>query len=54
MKYLSQNIEPILEPYDDNNLEHVLNGPEYGQPGWSEYSIIDWIEEEIPIDEVIL
>lgn len=61
MKHTKHNIEPILEPYDDNNWEHVKNGPNYGQPwgeGWTEESTVDWWlnkwQEEISIEELIL
>ena len=26
-----KNIKPIFIPYDDNNLEHNINSPDYGQ-----------------------
>jgi hypothetical protein len=45
MKHELHNIEPIMEPYDDENIEHVLAGPDYGQPwgeGWTEESTTDW------------
>jgi hypothetical protein len=35
----------IFVVYDDNNWEHVKNGPNYGQPcgeGWTEESTTDW------------
>lgn len=41
MKDKNSNDDPKFVPYDDNNLEHVLAGPDYGQPdssshGWTE------------------
>ena len=27
--------DSIFVPYDDNNIEHVMAGPDYGQPGSS-------------------
>lgn len=41
---------PEFVPYDDNNLDHVIAGPDYGQPGnhhdyrWSEDDTIEDIE----------
>lgn len=45
MKHTEYNIEPIFEPYNDENIQHVLAGPDYGQPwgeGWTEESTTDW------------
>ena len=40
MKSNSSHNEPIFVPYDDENLAHVLAGPDYGQPesssAWTE------------------
>jgi len=43
--------ETVIE-FNDNNIEHVLAGPDYGQPwgdwnGWEE--IGDWFEENVPV-----
>ena len=32
MKITIYKTEPTMEPYDDNNIQHVLSGPDYGQP----------------------
>ena len=54
-----RKIEPrlIFVPYDDNNIEHVLAGNDYGQPNsssaWSETDsseypdFVEFIEEKI-------
>lgn len=31
MKHKNSDNEPIFIPYDDNNMEHVMAGPDYGQ-----------------------
>ena len=31
----NKNLKPEFVQYDDNNIEHVLAGPDYGQP-WSD------------------
>jgi hypothetical protein len=31
MKHKSSNDGPIFIPYDDENLDHVMSGPDYGQ-----------------------
>lgn len=40
MKHKSSCSDPVFIPYDDGNLEHVLAGPDYGQPdsssAWTE------------------
>lgn len=40
MKHKSSSCEPVFIPYDDENLEHVMAGPDYGQPdsssAWTE------------------
>lgn len=48
MKHKIHEKEPIMEEYDDNNIQHVLAGPEYGQP-WAD-SWIDWKEDYYPFD----
>ena len=40
------NSENEFVTYDDNNLEHVLAGPDYGQPwgdGWSVETSFEYI-----------
>ena len=47
---------PTFIPYDDENLEHVMAGPDYGQPdnsgsyGWTE---LDSIEYEDYVNDMI-
>ena len=46
-------IEAVIE-FDDNNIEHVLAGPDYGQPwgdwdGWEEFK--DWYDTECGFEE---
>ena len=37
----------IYEQYDDNNIEHVLNGPDYGQNYLgSKFTILAWNIED--------
>lgn len=53
MKNETYNIKNGLE-FDDNNIEHVLAGPDYGQPwgdwnGWEEFD--DWFTEECGFEE---
>ena len=31
MKHEQSDSDPIFIPYDDNNMEHVMAGPDYGQ-----------------------
>lgn len=31
MKHEMSESDPIFVPYDDNNMEHVMAGPQYGQ-----------------------
>jgi hypothetical protein len=55
MKNKTNNIENEIE-FDDNKIEHVLAGPDYGQPwgdwnGWEE--IDDWCNEECRFEENI-
>jgi len=38
----SSNIEPVFVEYDDNNMSHVLPGPDYGQPSSSSA----WLEKD--------
>lgn len=54
MKTKTYNTEPKTIEFDDDNLDHVLAGPEYGQPwgcwnGWEE--IGDWINEDCGFEE---
>lgn len=52
MKYRIQ--EPIMEEYDDNNIQHVLAGPDYGQP-WSD-NWIDWNDDifSFQLDDLLI
>lgn len=48
----------IFIPYDDNNLEHVLNGPDYGQvdglSAWNEMNSDEYEDYILHIEELIL
>lgn len=40
------NLENEFVTYDDNNIEHVMSGPDYGQPwgdGWNGENSIEYI-----------
>lgn len=43
----SSDIEPIFVEYDDENLSHVSEGPDYGQP-WSSSAWIESDSKEYP------
>ena len=52
MKHHKSINAPIFVPYDDNNIDHVKNGPDYGQPEsrscWNEMDSLeysDYVEE---------
>lgn len=53
---MKRDIENSI-PYDDNKLEHILAGPDYGQP-WNdeinEVCIIEWCINKNEIDEVVV
>ena len=49
MKHNNSDDGPMFIPYDDNNMEHVLAGPDYGQPNssstvWNEIDSIEYPE----------
>lgn len=50
MKHEKSNDDPILVPYDDNNMEHVNAGPDYGQvdSGSKEYGWTELDSKEYP------
>lgn len=50
MKNKKSYDNPILVPYDDNNMEHVLAGPDYGQvdSGSKETAWIEIDSKEYP------
>jgi hypothetical protein len=57
MKIETYNTEPETIEFDDNNINHVLSGPDYGQPwgcwdGWEE--IEDWFNEECGFEESVI
>ena len=39
---------PIFIPYDDNNIEHVMAGPDYGQPNSSSTAWTELDSKEYP------
>jgi len=50
--------DSVFVPYDDNNIEHVLAGPDYGQPesssAWTEYDSIEYPDYVAYLEEKIL
>ena len=58
MKGKSSDREPVFIPYDDENLEHVMAGPDYGQPesssAWSELDSDEYPEFVSTLAEKIL
>ena len=52
------NDEPIFVPYDDNNIEHVLAGNDYGQTdsssAWSEIDSDEYKDYVLEIENQIL
>lgn len=52
---------PVFVEYDDNNLEHIMNSPDYGQPesgskesAWSELSSKEYPDYVLEIKKRIL
>lgn len=58
MRRDESNDNSVFVPYDDNNIEHVLAGPDYGQPesssAWSEIDSIEYSDYVSDIEEKIL
>jgi hypothetical protein len=50
--------DSIFVPFDDNNMEHVLAGPDYGQPGsssaWNEIDSLEYPDYVADVEEKIL
>lgn len=50
--------DSIFVPYDDNNIEHVMAGPDYGQTGsssaWSELDSLEYPDYVAEVEEKIL
>ncbi len=50
--------DSVFVPYDDNNIEHVLSGPDYGQPessiAWNEVDSVEYPDYVAEIEEKIL
>ena len=49
MKHNNSDDGPMFIPYDDNNMEHVMAGPDYGQPNssstsWTEIDSLEYTE----------
>ena len=49
MKHNNSDDGPMFIPYDDNNMEHVMAGPDYGQPNssstaWTEKDSLEYPE----------
>jgi hypothetical protein len=53
-----RNDDSIFVPYDDNDINHVQAGPDYGQPSsssaWSEIDSVEYPEFVSMIEEKIL
>ncbi len=50
--------DSIFVPYDDNNIEHVMAGPDYGQPesssAWNEVDSFEYPDYVAEVEEKIL
>ena len=50
--------DSVFVPYDDNNIEHVLAGPDYGQidssSAWNEIDSLEYPNYVAEIEEKIL
>jgi hypothetical protein len=50
--------DSIFVPYDDNNIEHVMAGPDYGQPesssAWNEYDSHEYPDYVADVEDKIL
>jgi hypothetical protein len=50
--------DSIFVPYDDNNIEHIKNGPDYGQVdginAWNETSSSEYVDYISEIEEKII
>ncbi len=50
--------DSVFVPYDDNNIEHVMAGPDYGQPesssAWNEIDSLEYPDYVADIEEKIL
>jgi len=49
MKNKTYNVEEITVEFNDNNIKHVLAGPNYGQP-WGDWD--GWEETECEFEEI--
>lgn len=58
MRHNTINDESMFVPYDDDNISHVLAGPDYGQidssSAWTELDSIEYPEYVAEIEEKIL
>lgn len=52
------NDDPVFVPYDDNNMAHVMAGPDYGQPesssAWTELDSNEYEDYVLEIEKRIL
>jgi hypothetical protein len=50
--------DAVFVPYDDDNIEHVLAGPDYGQPesssAWTELDSVEYPDFVKEIEEKII
>lgn len=58
MKHNNSDDGPMFIPYDDNNMEHVMAGPDYGQPNssftyWNEIDHPEYIDFVVDIKNKI-
>lgn len=52
MKNKNSSRDPIIIPYDDENMDHVVSGPDYGQPWSSSHA---WTEpDSVEYDDFVL
>lgn len=58
MRHKNSDLDSIFVLYDDNNIEHVMAGPDYGQPesssAWSEIDSIEYPDFVSVIEDKIL
>lgn len=58
MRHNNINDESMFVPYDDDNIAHVLAGPDYGQidssSAWTELDSVEYPEYIAEVEEKIL
>lgn len=57
MKNITHDIKTneVIVEFNDNNIEHVLAGPDYGQPwgDWNGWEEPEWFSKECGFEENI-